>query len=34
LEIPRGSAGIVVLRYLGDPFELGYDVDTVVPTFR
>ena len=31
-EIPRGDAGIVVLRYLGDPFEIGYDVDTVVPT--
>jgi hypothetical protein len=31
-EIPRGGAGVVVLRYLGDPFETGYDVDTVAPT--
>jgi hypothetical protein len=30
--IRDGTAGLVVLRYLGDPFELGYQVDTAVPT--
>lgn len=29
--IPGGDAGLVVLRYLGDPFETGYAVDRGVP---
>lgn len=30
--IRDGTAGLVVLRYLGDPSELGYEVDTAIPT--
>ena len=30
-EGPSPAIGIVVLRHLGDPYETGYEVDTVVP---
>jgi hypothetical protein len=31
-ETPSGGAGVVVLRYLGDPIETGYGVDSVAFT--